>query len=185
MNPKKSPYTNGFHSLQLRKAFQNGQVHIVAPAVCGKSNYPVAVSYHDSNDPLQTEAAKQAFQIAELANLRGRCRSLLPDLPLTAMPAHKQCSGCKKEYGRVPAAEIIRRHLLQVFEIHLEWIRDLWINQHRMVVPSIYFAFDQPQAFEIETCIHVLRKICNNEEFFDFHESGKLCSLFDIYYSVP
>lgn len=190
MNPKRSPYHNGFNSRELENAFRNGQVHIVAPAVCGKSNYPVALSLCDRNNPVQTEARKRGVEIANLANSQCQCRSLLPDLPVTAMPVHETWSEHTREYfEEAPAKEIrrhlIRLHLLQVFEIHLAWMRELWINQHRMVVPSILFAFDQPQAFDIATTLDVLRDLCKNRGFDELAGPCQLASQIDIYYSGP
>ena len=92
MNPRPSPFRNGFNSRELRDLFQQGLIHIVAPAVYGKSNFPVALSLCDRANPAHMAAWSRGREVSDQSNAEGRCVSLLPDLPLTAMPTHRTWS---------------------------------------------------------------------------------------------
>ena len=163
MNPRPSPFRNGFNSRELRDLFQQGLIHIVAPAVYGKSNFPVALSLCDRANPAHMAAWSRGREVADQANAEGRCVSLLPDLPLTAMPTHRTCSDAEAKPIDTHRADI-ETNLSQVFEIHLQWLRDLWLKENRMIVPPILFALDQEGTFDVSGTVRAIQRLCRRPE---------------------
>lgn len=159
MNPRPSPFRSGFNSRELRDLFQRGLIHIVAPAVYGKSNFPVALSLCDRANPAHMAAWSRGREVSDQSNAEGRCVSLLPGLPLTAMPTHRTWSDAEGKPIDTHRADI-ETNLSQVFEIHLKWLRELWLKENRMIVPPILFALDQDGTFDVSGTVQAIHRFC-------------------------
>jgi hypothetical protein len=80
------------------------------------------------------------------------------------MPVHRSWSSDQKCYIDTHL-ESLEKHLLEIFEIHLQWLSILWMKESRMIIPPILLSLDQDGQFDVRAAVQAIHRICRGDEF--------------------